>query len=120
MEVKMKDLYSKSNVLYCVFIKYLDEFDSFRDKDGNKIEDTNAVINIELKIGGVSVNPENFFQDYLERTHDLIIKEAEELVSARCGSDRMNELIDSMKSIQEELSYMEQTIDWNKGNIFTK
>lgn len=88
-----------------------------KEKDWQK---ESVKIPVEMKIGGVPVNPKEFFDSWKEQMQELILEKAQELVAAKLGSTKMREIQNKLYEFEQVLEAWEKEINWDVENPFTK
>lgn len=80
---------------------------------------TSVQIPVEMKIGGVSLNPKAFFDAWRNQMQTLIGEKATALVAEKMGSEKMRDIQTSVDNIANALEYFEREITWQSENPFT-
>lgn len=118
--VEVRELMSDNEMLSHIFLgcikhedlmKIRDEF--IKEKDW-QIE--SVKIPVEMYIGGVYVNPKEFFNSWKEQMERMILNEAKKLVSANMGSIRIQNIQGSLSQFEEILKNWEEDINWTIDN----
>ena len=73
-------------------------------------------IPVEMKIGGVSVNPKQFFDSWKDQMQELILEKAQKLVAEKLGSKKMREMQDKLYEYEQVLESWEKDINWEVKN----
>lgn len=122
MKVELRELMNDNEMLSHIFLGCIPENklvairDKFvGDKDWQK---ESAKIPVEMKIGGVAVNPKEFFSQWKEQMQDLILEKSKELVAEKMGSKRMSELMGKLYDFEQVLESWENEINWDVENPF--
>ena len=85
------------------------------DKDWDK---ESVKIPVEMKIGGVEVNPKKFFDEWYNQMASIVRREAEKLLSEKTGSGKIRDIIDQLENYEQVLESWESEINWNVKNPF--
>ena len=97
MKMEMRELMSDSEMMSHIFLGCIkhEQLISIRDKyvgtNGNEIDwkKESVKIPVEMKIGGVAVNPKKFFDMWRDQMQRMILEKAQELVAEKLGSRKM-------------------------------
>lgn len=73
-------------------------------------------IPVDLKIGGVSVNPKSFFDSWSNQMNRMILKKSQELVAEKLGSQKMRDMQDRLYEYEKILKSWEEGINWEVEN----
>ena len=73
-----------------------------------------------MKIGGVSVNPKEFFDTWREQMQGIVLKKAKELVADKMGSAKMRDMQSKISEYEQILESWESEINWSVDNPLTK
>lgn len=120
MKIELRELMSDNEMLShiflgCIPIKELKEIKEQFSKD--KDWKTESVkIPVELKIGGVEVNPKTFFKSWREQMNRMISEKATELVAEKLGSKKMRDMQDKLYEYEQVLKGWEEEINWEVNN----
>lgn len=87
------------------------------DKDWRK---ESVKIPVEMKIGGVSVNPKEFFDSWKSQMCKIITRNAKELVSEKLASTKLREIQDKIYEYEQIVKSWEDSINWEAKNPFTE
>ena len=89
-----------------------------RDKYIGKIdwEKERTTIPVEMKIGGVSVNPKEFFDRWKTQMNRMILEKAKEVVSEKLGSVKIRDMINKLNDYEQILEHWESEINWDIKN----
>lgn len=71
---------------------------------------------LQMKIGGVSVNPKEFFDNWKEQMQGIVLEKAQELVAEKLGSKKMREMQDRLYQYEQVLESWEKEINWEVKN----
>ena len=126
MKVEVKELVDENEMLSHVFFNCISEENIIKIKEkyiGKEGEEKDwqkesVKIPVEMKIGGVPLNPKAFFDAWKEQMQRLILEQAKELVSEKLGSKKINELQNKFYEIENILSTWEKDINWDVKNPF--
>lgn len=120
MKIEVRELMDGSEMLSHIFLGCIDRKDIktikdkyIQDKDWQK---ESVKIPVEMKIGGVSVNPKEFFNRWKEQIETIILKEAKKLVAEKLGSQKMVEMQNKLYEYEEVLKSWESEINWQVEN----
>jgi len=120
MKVEVKTLMSENEMLSHVFLgcipneqllKIKDEFIGKKDWEKESVK-----IPVELKIGGISVNPKAFFDSWRDQMQRIILEKAQELVAEKLGSKKMRDMQDRLSDYERVLESWEKEINWQVEN----
>lgn len=128
MKIEVRDLMNDNEMLSHVFLgcipseklieiknKYIGS--TGKEKDWHK---ESVKIPVELKIGGVGVNPKEFFDSWKNQMQDIIMKTAKELVSEKLGSKKMIDMQNKLYEYEKVLLSWESEINWEVKNPLTQ
>ena len=124
MEIELRELMDDNEMLSHIFLgcidrdKLIDIRDRYVGKEENAV-DWRAVsvkIPVEMKIGGVDVNPKEFFDSWKRQMGDIILKAAESLVAERLGSQKMRDMQRTLEEYEQVLKSWESEINWEVKN----
>ena len=126
MKIEMKDSMSDSEMLSHIFLgcipseKLIEIRDKFVGAKGNEVDwRTESVkLPVNLKIGGVSVNPKQFFDSWKDQMQRMILEKAQELVADKLGSAKMRVMQDKLNEYEQVLKGWEDDINWDVKNPF--
>jgi hypothetical protein len=124
MEIELRDLMSNSEMLSHVFLgcipedKLLKIRDNYVGTSDNKIDwrKESVKIPVEMKIGGVPLNPKKFFDSWRNQMQEMILNTAKELVAEKLGSTKMREMQDKLYEYEQVLTSWEKEINWDVPN----
>lgn len=124
MKIEVRELMSDNEMLSHIFLGCVKKEDLVKIKDkyigSDKIQKDwrkeSVKIPVEMKIGGVSVNPKEFFNTWKEQMQGIILKKAQELVSEKLGSQKMVEMQNKLYEYEEILKSWESEINWDIEN----
>jgi len=85
------------------------------EKDWKK---ESVTIPVEMTIGGVSVNPKEFFDTWKEQMSRIVLEKAQELVAEKIGSKRMRDMQNKLHEYEQVLEEWESEINWDIQNPF--
>ncbi len=116
----MKQLMQDNEMLSYIFLGCIphEQLKEIRDKFvGEKDWQKESVkIPVELKIGGVSVNPKQFFDSWIDQMQRMILDKAQELVAEKLGSKKMIDMQDKLYKYEQVLKSWEDDINWEVKN----
>lgn len=84
-----------------------------QEKDWQK---ESVKIPVEMKIGGVSVNPKQFFDSWKDQMQRIILEKAKELVAEKLGSTKIRKMQDTLSWYEQVLESWEKEINWHVKN----
>ena len=120
MKIEVKELMSDNEMLSHIFLGCInrDDLRAIKVKFiGTKDwREESVKIPVEMKIGGVSVNPKEFFDSWKNQMQEMILKKAKELVAEKLGSQKMVEMQNKLYEYEEVLKSWESEINWNVEN----
>jgi hypothetical protein len=120
MKIEVKDLMSDNEMLSHIFLGCMDREDIIKIKknlvDGKDWRTESVKIPVEMKIGGISVNPKQFFDNWKEQMQRIVLDKAKELVSEKLGSQKMIEMQNKLYEYEEILKSWEAEINWDVKN----
>ena len=124
MKIELKDLMSENEMLSHIFLGCIptDKFVTIRDKycgTGDNKKDwrkESVTIPVEMKIGGVPVNPKDFFDQWKKQMTNLIQEKASELVAEKLGSQKIRDMQNTLQEYEEILKSWESEINWDVKN----
>lgn len=122
MKVDVKTLMDDNEMLSHIFLGCIprDKLVEIRDKFiGEKDWEVESVkIPVELKIGGVDVNPKEFFDSWKDQMVNMIFKKSQELVAEKLGSEKMRIMQNKLNDYEQVLKSWEDEINWEVKNPF--
>lgn len=105
-----------------IFLRCIDwkDLEKIRDKYiGEKDWEKESVkIPVEMKIGGVSVNPKSFFDEWRNQMKDIVSEAATKLVSEKVGSTRLSEIQHRLLAMENIVKWFENEITWDAKSPF--
>lgn len=120
MKIEVKELMSNNEMLSHIFLGCIpkDKLLKIRDKfiNGKDWQEESVKIPVEMKIGGVSVNPKEFFNSWKDQMQELILTEAKKLVADKLGSTKMREMQNKLYDYEQVLESWESEINWQVKN----
>jgi len=122
MKIEVRTLVDENEMLSHIFLGCIptDKLMQIRDKFIYERDWTieSVKIPVELKIGGVAVNPKQFFDNWKEQMQDLINERAETLLKEKIGSGKTEELRNRLYEIGEVLDSFSNEVNWDAKNPF--
>ena len=119
MEIEVRELMSENEMLSHIFLGCIKakELRLIRDKfiAGKDWQNESVKIPVEMKIGGVSVNPKEFFDEWKNQMQGLILERAKNLVAEKL-SDKVFEIQSQLNQYEEILKSWESEINWEVDN----
>jgi len=119
MKIEVRELMSDSEMLSHIFLGCIDREDLLKIREtyiGEKDWQKESVkIPVEMKIGGISVNPKGFFDTWKDQMQEIVLKKAKELVAENL-STKMYKLQDTLSEYEEVLRSWESDINWQVEN----
>jgi len=120
MKIEVKDLMRDSEMLSHIFLGCIphEKLEIIRDKFiGEKDWDKESVkIPVELKIGGIGVNPKTFFDSWRDQMERIVLEKAQEMVAEKLGSQKLRGMQDKLSEYEEVLKSWESEINWGVKN----
>lgn len=120
MKIEVKDLMNENEMLSHIFLGCIPTDQLMKIKEqfiGEKDWQKESVkIPVELKIGGVSVNPKQFFDAWKDQMQRMILEKSQELVAEKLGSQKMREMQDKLYEYEQVLKSWESDINWEVKN----
>ncbi len=120
MKIEVKTLMDENEMLSHIFLGCIprEKLELIKDKFvGEKDWQKESVkIPVELTIGGIPVNPKEFFDSWKDQMQDLILKEATKLVAEKLGSKKMRDMQDRLYEYEQVLKSWEDDINWQVPN----
>lgn len=120
MKIEVRELVSDSEMLSHIFLGCIktEDIEKIRDKYiGTKDWQKESVkIPVEMKIGGVNVNPKAFFDSWRDQMQRMILEQAKELVAEKLGSQKMRDMQNKLYEYEQVLNSWEEEINWEIKN----
>lgn len=120
MKIEVKTLMSENEMLSHIFLGCIprEQLITIKDKFiGDKDWQKESVkIPVELKIGGVSVNPKAFFDSWRDQMQEIVLTQAQELVAEKLGSQKMRDMQNKLNEYEQVLKSWENDISWDVKN----
>ena len=124
MKIEVRQLMDENEMLSHIFLGCIPRQQLMKIKDqyigiegGEKDWKKESVkIPVEMKIGGVSVNPKQFFDSWKDQMQELILEKAQKLVAEKLGSKKMREMQDKLYEYEQVLESWEKDINWEVKN----
>lgn len=120
MKIEVKDLMSENEMLSHIFLGCIPTEQLMKIKEqfiGEKDWQKESVkIPVELKIGGISVNPKEFFDSWKDQMQRMILEKSQELIAEKLGSKKMRDLQDKLYEYEQVLKSWENDINWEVKN----
>lgn len=123
MEIEIRDLMDSNELLSHIFLgcipreqlieikeKYMSD-----EKDWRK---ESVTIPVEMTIGGISVNPKQFFDTMKSQMVDMIGKKANEIVAQQYLIGKINDIQDKLNEYHDIISSWQTDINWDIKNPF--
>ncbi len=128
MEISVKDLMDDNEMLSHIFLGCIprQELVEIKEKyigvDGEEInwQEKSVTIPVTMTIGGVDVNPKEFFDEWKIQMKEIVSKEATKLISDKIGSGKMKDLQVKLQEYEQVLNSWEEDINWDVENPFLK
>ena len=125
MKVELRELMDENEMLSHIFLgcipkeKLLQIKDKYvgEEKDWQK---ESTKIPVEMKIGGVSLNPKDFFDSWKNQMQRMILEKAQELVAEKLGSKVLQEYQYKLSRLEDVFREWEKEINWEVENPFIK
>lgn len=120
MKIEVRDLLEDNEMLSHIFLGCIKTEDLEKIKEkyiGKKDWQKESVkIPVEMKIGGVSVNPKAFFDTWKSQMQSLILEQAQEIVAEKLGSQKMRDMQNKLYEYEQVLNSWEEEINWEIKN----
>jgi len=124
MKIEVRQLVDENEMLSHIFLgcipreKLIEIKEKYIGKDGEEKDwqKESVKIPVEMKIGGVSVNPKEFFDNWKEQMQCIVLEKAQELVAEKLGSKKMREMQDKLYQYEQVLEYWGKEINWEVKN----
>lgn len=124
MKIEVRQLMDENEMLSHIFLGCIPKEQLMKIKDqyiGIEGEEKDwqkesVKIPVEMKIGGVSVNPKQFFDSWKDQMQELILGKAQKLVAEKLGSQKMREMQDKLYEYEQILESWEKDINWEVKN----
>lgn len=128
MNIELRELMNDNEMLSHIFLgcipkeKLIKIKDQYVGTEGNEIDwqKESVKIPVSMKIGGVSVNPKEFFDSWKDQMSKLILEKAQELVSENLGSQKMRDMSQKLYDYEQILESWEKEINWDVKNPFNE
>ena len=124
MKIEVRQLMDENEMLSHIFLgciqreKLIEIKEKFIGKEGQEKDwqKESVKMPVEMKIGGVSVNPKEFFDNWKEQMQRIVLEKAQELVAEKLGSKKMREMQDKLYQYEQVLESWEKEINWEVKN----
>ena len=124
MKIEVKDLMDDNEMLSHVFLGCMSKEEVIKVKDkyvgteGNETDwkEESVKIPVKMTIGGIPVNPKNFFDSWKNQMSDIITGKAKELFKEKMGSEKMREMQGKLNEYEQILEAWEDDINWEVEN----
>lgn len=124
MKIEVRQLMDENEMLSHIFLgcipkeKLMDIKEKYIGKNGEEIDwqKESVKIPVEMKIGGVSLNPKEFFNSWRDQMQRMILEKAQELVSEKLGSQKMRDMQYKLDEYENILKSWEADINWDVKN----
>lgn len=124
MKIEVRTLVNENEMLSHIFLGCMSHEEVVKIKDkfvGEKDWQKESVkIPVEMKIGGISVNPKEFFDNWENQMSEIVLKKAKKLVSEKLGSEKLSNLANQIHSLETILDVWEKDINWDVENPFNE
>lgn len=124
MKIEIRELVEGSSFLSDIFFECIPEEKLIQIRDkfcGDKDWQKESVkVPVELKIGGVSVNPKIFFTLLTEQIDNMVLEKAKIVTSKQIGSRKLSELAGRIYELEDIIKYFETNIKWEVENPFNE
>ena len=122
MKIEVRELMSDNEMLSHIFLGCIpqEKLLMIHDKfiEGKDWQKESVTIPVEMKIGGVDVNPKEFFNSWKNQMSNLISEKANEIVKEKYGSGRIFEMQNKLYEFENILKSWEEEINWEIINPF--
>ena len=120
MKIEVRELMSDNEMLSHIFLGCIPTEQVMEIKDkfiGEKDWEKESVkIPVEMKIGGIAVNPKQFFDSWKDQMQRIVLDKAKEIVAEKLGSQKMIEMQNMLYQYEEILKSWESEINWDVKN----
>jgi len=124
MKIEVRQLMDDKEMLSHIFLgcipreKLIEIKEKFIGTEGQEKDwqKESVKIPVEMKIGGVSVNPKEFFDNWKDQMQRIVLEKAQELVAEKLGSKKMREMQDKLYQYEQVLESWEKEINWEVKN----
>lgn len=124
MKIEVRELMNDNEMLSHVFLgcikgkQFMQIKETYIGKAGSEIDwqKESVKIPVELKIGGISVNPKAFFDSWKEQMQRIVLEKAQELVAGKLGSQKMRDMQNKLYEYERVLGSWEKEINWEVPN----
>jgi hypothetical protein len=124
MKIEVRQLMDENEMLSHIFLgciqreKLIEIKEKFIGTEGQEKDwqKESVKIPVQMKIGGVSVNPKEFFDNWKEQMQGIVLEKAQELVAEKLGSKKMREMQDRLYQYEQVLESWEKEINWEVKN----
>jgi len=128
MKVQVRDLVDNKQMLSHIFFECLSKEELIKikekyigpDETAKDWRSESVTIPVDLKIGGISVNPKAFFDQWQNQMEAMILKAAKELVAEQIGSNKLRALQSRFQQLELILESFEEDINWETINPFNE
>jgi hypothetical protein len=122
MNIEVKDLMDQNEMLSHIFLGCIpvEKLEEIRDKyiDEKDWNEESVKIPVSMKIGGVSVNPKGFFDEWKKQMQKLILEKAQEIVAEKLGSAKFRDMEYRIAQFEQIIREWESEINWEVENPF--
>ena len=123
MKVELRRLMDENEMLSHIFLGCIprEKLQQIKDKYVGEEKDwqkESTKIPVEMKIGGVSLNPKEFFDSWKSQMQRMILEKAQELVAEKLGSKKIRDMQDNLFEYEQVLKSWEEDINWEVENPF--
>jgi hypothetical protein len=120
MKIEVRTLVDDNEMLSHIFFGCIpfEQLKTIRDKFIGTVDwqKESVKIPVELKIGGIPVNPKQFFDNWKNQMQRLILAKAQELVTEKLGSKKMQDMQQKLYEYEQVLKSWEEEINWEVKN----
>lgn len=124
MKIEVRQLMDENEMLSHIFLGCIPTKQLIQIRDKYVGVDCNAIdwrkesctIPVEMKIGGISVNPKEFFDTWKDQMERMILDKAKELIAENLGSKKMRDMQQKLYDYEQILQSWESEINWEVQN----
>lgn len=120
MKIEVQQLVDENEALSHIFLGCIppEKLEKIKEKYiGDKDWKKESIkIPVEMKIGGISVNPKKFFDSWRDQMGRMIADKAQEIASEKLGSSKMIDMQNTLNELEQVLKSWESEINWEVEN----
>lgn len=119
MEIEVRQLVDENEMLSHIFLGCIskEELRQIKDKFIGEVDwkEESCKIPVTMTIGGVDVNPKNFFDEWRNQMQKIVEKEANRILKQQL-SGRLTDLIKPIQQIEQVFDYWVTEVNWEVKN----